>query len=378
MILENEIIDNHVKFRMGKAYDSTFDVPKANLIDNNVPSLAFIDIGSSNTILPSHFETRIKKVENKWYLAPKYQNEKKQFYRRTTKFINTLEKFNCQVPILVNLSDAQDYYYNCLDKYSFVPVFQYNRKTNREDIILFPLEGYYMSPGSHNVSIPSNDINWSEKIPKAIWRGSLSGIFQSHSSAGIGSKIWAAGVWKKILTKEVPVSISYLALLQFPRFRLVDMYLNDEDIDVGLTISELNSFKTKDKCDVLDFLKKYTKPSLSKEKMIRYKYLIAVEGNDVSSSLPWQFLSNSLVLMPKPKWETIFNLGIKEWENYVPIADDFSDLEQKLDWCKNNDDECKKISERASSYMSQFLDEELMERINKEVLQRYANNICSY
>jgi hypothetical protein len=35
---------------------------------------------------------------------------------------------------------------------------------------------------------------------------------------------------------------------------------------------------------------------------------------------------------------------LKEYVHYIPIKEDLSDLIQKIKWCKENDDKCKKIA----------------------------------
>jgi hypothetical protein len=55
-----------------------------------------------------------------------------------------------------------------------------------------------------------------------------------------------------------------------------------------------------------------------------------------------------------PKWHSVIHFNLQPWKHYVPIKDDGSDLKDKLVWCKSNDKECKKISDRSSEYMSQF------------------------
>jgi hypothetical protein len=36
---------------------------------------------------------------------------------------------------------------------------------------------------------------------------------------------------------------------------------------------------------------------------------------------------------------------MKEWEHYIPIKPDLSDIEEKYKWAIENDDKCKKIAE---------------------------------
>lgn len=117
------------------------------------------------------------------------------------------------------------------------------------------------------------------------------------------------------------------------------------------------------------------KNTLTYEEMIAYKFLISIEGNDKDSGLNWKLASNSLVIMPVPKLESWLMEGLLEpWKHYVPLSDDLSDLDEVLDWCLSNDDECRSIVENAHTFLNQFRD------INQEnvLLQRIEQDYYQY
>ena len=45
--------------------------------------------------------------------------------------------------------------------------------------------------------------------------------------------------------------------------------------------------------------------------------------------------------------EEWFYHDLKPWEHYVPIKKDFSDLKEKVEWLRQNDEEAKRIVNRA-------------------------------
>ena len=59
-----------------------------------------------------------------------------------------------------------------------------------------------------------------------------------------------------------------------------------------------------------------------------YKFIMALEGNDVASNLKWIMSSNSIAVMPRPKYETWFMEGtlIPNY-HYIEVKPDYSDLE---------------------------------------------------
>lgn len=118
------------------------------------------------------------------------------------------------------------------------------------------------------------------------------------------------------------------------------------------------------------------KNRLTTEEQLKYKYLICLEGNDVGTSLKWSLFSNSIVLMAKPVIEGWLMEGLLEpYVHYVPLKDDFSDLDEIIEWCKNNDDKCKKISSNSTKYMSQFLNYEEELKLHNDIIDWYKENI---
>ena len=89
--------------------------------------------------------------------------------------------------------------------------------------------------------------------------------------------------------------------------------------------------------------------------LLRYKYLPVVPGNDKSSSLGWVMASGSVPLMPRPRIHSwVCEPWMKAGVHYVQCEDDWSDLEDKIKWCQNNDAQCQTIAENGKKFMLQF------------------------
>ncbi len=94
---------------------------------------------------------------------------------------------------------------------------------------------------------------------------------------------------------------------------------------------------------------------LSIEQQLRNKFILCIEGNDVATNLKWAMSSNSLCMMVKPKYETWFMEGLLQpGVHYVQLADDYSDLEQKIVYYSKHVDEAKEIIFNANRYIVQF------------------------
>ena len=103
-----------------------------------------------------------------------------------------------------------------------------------------------------------------------------------------------------------------------------------------------------------------------------YKFILCIEGFDVASNLKWVMSSNSLAVMPKPTYETWFMEGtlIPNY-HYVCIKDDYSDLEERLNYYINHPDEAQAIINHAHEYVAQFRNKKREDLISLLVLQKY-------
>jgi hypothetical protein len=53
--------------------------------------------------------------------------------------------------------------------------------------------------------------------------------------------------------------------------------------------------------------------------------------------------SGSVILKCKSPWKQWFYEEYIPWVHYVPIADDFADLQEKYEWCENHALECERM-----------------------------------
>ncbi|WP_295480079.1 glycosyl transferase family 90 [uncultured Sutterella sp.] len=92
---------------------------------------------------------------------------------------------------------------------------------------------------------------------------------------------------------------------------------------------------------------------------LRYKFVLALEGNDVASNLKWVMSSNSIAVMPKPRYETWFMEGrLEAGRHYIEIRDDFEDLEEKIRWYAAHPEACAEIRRNAHAWVDQFRNSE--------------------
>jgi len=115
---------------------------------------------------------------------------------------------------------------------------------------------------------------------------------------------------------------------------------------------------------------------ISVKEHLKYKFVLALEGNDVATNLKWIMSSNCLAVMPKPKYETWFMEGrlIPDF-HYVEIKDDYSDLIERMNYYIEHPDEAEKIIKNANEYISQFKNKKREKIISLMVLQKYFSKI---
>lgn len=103
-----------------------------------------------------------------------------------------------------------------------------------------------------------------------------------------------------------------------------------------------------------------------------YKFIFCIEGVDTATSIKWVMSSNSVCVMPKPKYETWFMEGALQPDvHYIEISDDFSNAEQKIKYFIEHPNKVLKIIENAQAHVEQFKHPKREKLISLMVLDKY-------
>ncbi|WP_312135670.1 glycosyl transferase family 90 [Sphingobacterium sp.] len=127
-------------------------------------------------------------------------------------------------------------------------------------------------------------------------------------------------------------------------------------------------------CDLGDIMKgsKWEKPKISITEHLKYKFILAIEGNDVATNLKWIMSSNSIAVMPKPTYETWFMEGtLLPNVHYIEIKADYSDLEERLNYYIAQPEKAEEIVRNANAYCQKFQDQTKEDLIAVMVLAKY-------
>jgi hypothetical protein len=121
-----------------------------------------------------------------------------------------------------------------------------------------------------------------------------------------------------------------------------------------------------------DVFPEFRRERLSIPDQLNFKYILSLEGVDVATNLKWIMSSNSLCFSQKLKFETWYMEGrLQPGVHYVEIADDFSDVEEKIDYYEHHPDEAEQIIANANAYTRQFFNPEIEDLLSYLVIQRY-------
>ena len=90
----------------------------------------------------------------------------------------------------------------------------------------------------------------------------------------------------------------------------------------------------------------------------KFKYLVYIEGHCAACRYGFMMCLGSVILKVDSKcvadkmW--YFPL-LRPYHDHVPVKADLSDLQEKIQWCRDNDDECKTIAENAKKLYERFI-----------------------
>ncbi len=166
----------------------------------------------------------------------------------------------------------------------------------------------------------------------------------------------------KLFAEKKDILIGRGAITQPHRIKFMEMYFGNPLCDLG-QVNRVGGSTD------------WIKPKISITRHLDYKFILSLEGNDVATNLKWIMSSNSVAVMPKPKYETWFMEGTLVPDfHYILVNDDYTDLEERLRYYITNPEKAEAIARNANEYVRQFFDERRETLISLLVLQKYFAN----
>jgi hypothetical protein len=323
LILKKFTPEYRIKYYLGTLNDiqfQTFDINKLELNKNNI----FIKEKKLNNQFEIHqlYEKYILLSSNFEWSEVKIHD----FYVLDTYKYLLNYGFNFDKLFIMFGDNSEFKKYPCLSKIRKIGINDYS--------VLLKLNSYRHI--SMLNTIKDIDIPFREKDNKIIWRGVSSGNKYGN----------------------------------FLRDILVQKYQNSKNPNFDIKFTEIYD-------GLLLPKDKYIKGNFIPIKdQLKSKFILSIEGNDVATNLKWALYSNSLVLMNKPKIVSWFMEDqLIPYYHYIPISDNFDDLEEKYNWCLKNLDKCEQIIKNANQFIQNFLDEKNESFITNEVIKNYFQKI---
>lgn len=191
--------------------------------------------------------------------------------------------------------------------------------------ILFPGQ-YYYRKSRWSLKLKPDDIAWSNKISQLFWRGASNGghiVGQNYRS--------------------------------FPRFRLIELARKHSDL-INAQLTHFPDGHCTADCDRLGIIAEYniTGIRVSRNEVLKYKYLLDVDGNTFSGRFLSLLRSGSLVFK-STVFEEYFNDWLRPYEHYIPVRPDLSDLVERVHWAMKHDDEARRIQETGKLFVERVV-----------------------
>ena len=144
-----------------------------------------------------------------------------------------------------------------------------------------------------------------------------------------------------------------------PRRMFVEKYTGKPGFDVG-------------RIDTGNAMPGLDRPYMPVRGQLKYKFILSLEGIDVASNLKWIMSSNSIAFSQPLKFETWFMEGtLIPGVHYAELKDDFSDVEEKMEYYNSHPREAKEVVENAHRYVDQFLNPAVERKIALLVFEKY-------
>lgn len=153
------------------------------------------------------------------------------------------------------------------------------------------------------------------------------------------------------------------AVFQNHRMKFYEKYFNHPLCDLGQVNKEGGN-------------PEWIKPKISIPEHLNYKFILSLEGNDVATNLKWIMSSNSLAVCPPLKMETWYMEGVLEPNvHFVGVKEDYSDLEEKLEYYIIHEKEAQDIIKNANLHRNLFCNPIMEDLVSLLVLKKYFDYI---
>jgi len=117
---------------------------------------------------------------------------------------------------------------------------------------------------------------------------------------------------------------------------------------------------------------------ISKEDMISFKYILDIDGNSSTwDATAWKLNSGSVIMKSESAWIQWFYTDYRPYVHYVPIKEDFSDIQEQFAWCESHQSECEKLIENCKALFQRIYRYSNVVDYTSKILEK-VNNLDPY
>lgn len=248
------------------------------------------------------------------------------------------------------------------------PIFQYNRRKNAVNCVLWPLRRVHdIGSGNFFGSLPRETNPFERKRARIFWRGNLAG-FSNFEGDVRNVRLLV----DSFLDGEISEDLFKAHLDTVPRYRFVSMFADDPRVDAGFVMSGRHSHLAK-----VRLIAPYVRPPAERLDYVDNKYLIALSGTDVSTVFGWAPGADVLLFKEDYDYEVFFDCHFQEGKDYVKVRPDFSDVLELFEWAESNVAECREKIAHANALSAILAQPDFRKRANTAFFDLYKTRVLS-
>ena len=183
---------------------------------------------------------------------------------------------------------------------------------------------------------------WGDKVPTAIFRGQTSGVERTNSRIRLCEM-----KWDNIDAKITKVNLRLRVNMQSSPFAYT--------YDVG------NARLSRKALPV---------------HIAKHKYIINLPGHVCAYRLSYELSYGSVILLADCDYKLWYMDLLKPYVHYIPIKNDLSDLQSKVNWCIQHDEECEVIANNAKQFHKTYLTKDNILNYLENTLKSYSKTFC--
>jgi hypothetical protein len=205
-------------------------------------------------------------------------------------------------------------------------------------------------------NIPEFDTKWKDKIDVCVFRGNATGCGITVDSNMRLKAAHLSYLWKKKGSFKngdgIDILNAKLTGWNNRRPKLNDdifKTLNPKKFDFGKDVGKQNFMDIKEQS--------------------KHKYILNIDGHVKAFRLGNEMRMGSVVLLVDSPYTLWFQRHMVNLTHYVQIKRDLSDLEERLQWCLENDDLCENIAKNSKIFYDKYL--------SKDATYKYYYNLIN-